>query len=150
MTLTLTYDLDLQSPAIRHDLLVCRRSRSKIIRFERQENIQMDGQTDGGDCITWLTNAVNMWLTVWRSNKSVSTSKLNLDVITTPICQLTGGHSEEWRPPFFCHVQVLGKLWHCARPLQTDMEPSCRRKKESALFGTDSLFAVPVSPILHL
>ena len=49
MTLILTYDLDLQSPAsYDHDLLTSRSSRSMVSLFLRQSgNKQMDGRTDG-------------------------------------------------------------------------------------------------------
>ena len=57
---TLTYDLDIQSSATYgHELLRCKRSRSTVSRFQRQNgNKRTDGHADGGDYITCLANAV--------------------------------------------------------------------------------------------
>ena len=64
----LIYDFNLQSPAsCGHALLTCKRSRSTVSRFRRQSaNKRMEtriggrteGQTDVGDCITSVANAV--------------------------------------------------------------------------------------------
>ena len=54
--LTLTYDLDLQSPASSiHDLLTGKSSRSTVSRFAK---IEWNRQTDWGDCITSRANTV--------------------------------------------------------------------------------------------
>ena len=57
MTLTLTYDLDFQSPAsYGHDLLTC------IVQGQRsvgsEDRVETNAQTDVGDCITSLANAI--------------------------------------------------------------------------------------------
>ena len=60
MSLTLTYDPDLQSPAsYGHNLLTCKSSRSAISRFRRYSGNKLtDGQMDVSDCITSLANVV--------------------------------------------------------------------------------------------
>ena len=55
--MTLAYELDLQSPAsYGHDLLTRKSSMSAVPKMSG--NKRTDGQTDGGDCITSLANAV--------------------------------------------------------------------------------------------
>ena len=55
MTLTLTYDLDLQSPAsYGHPQANVQGQRS----VGSEEKVGTNGRTDGGDCITCRVNAV--------------------------------------------------------------------------------------------
>ena len=55
MTLTLTYDLDLQSHvSYGHDLLV--QSQRSV---GSEDRVETNGRTDGGDCITCHINAVS-------------------------------------------------------------------------------------------
>ena len=57
MTLTLTNDFDLQSPAsYGHDLIACKSSMSTVSWFQRQNG---NKRTDEGDCITYRVNAVD-------------------------------------------------------------------------------------------
>ena len=62
MTLTLTYELDLQSFASCGHAVVMSLSRAKVKVHDQSvpktEWKQTDGQTDGVDCITSLANAV--------------------------------------------------------------------------------------------
>ena len=61
-----TFDLDLQcQESCGHDSYICKRSRSKVAQFKRHR-VKTNGRTDGGDCITWLVNAV-----VTRSSANV-------------------------------------------------------------------------------
>ena len=53
--MSLTYDLDLRSPvtvSYGHDLLTCKSSKSV------SSEVETNGQTDGGECITSHVNAV--------------------------------------------------------------------------------------------
>ena len=57
--MTLTYDLYLQSPAsYGHDLLTRKSSRSVGYEDTVETKRETGEQTDGGDCITSLPNAV--------------------------------------------------------------------------------------------
>ena len=68
MTLTLTYDLDLQSPAsYGHELRLSKSSMSTVSIGSKIEWKQTDGQTEGGDCITSLTNAVGKMCLAFRT-----------------------------------------------------------------------------------
>ena len=56
MTLTLTYDPDLQSPvSYCHDLLTCKSQQS----IGSEDRVETNGQTDRGDRITSLANTVD-------------------------------------------------------------------------------------------
>ena len=65
--LDLTYDPDLQSPAsYNHKLLQKFKGQQSVPKIEWK---QITGQTDGGNCITFLANAVNnhlQSLKTWR------------------------------------------------------------------------------------
>ena len=58
MTLTLTYDLDIQSSAgYGKDLFACKVQCQRSLGSE--DKVETNGRTDGGDSITSHANAVN-------------------------------------------------------------------------------------------
>ena len=71
LTHDLDHDPDLQYSASHgHDPITCKKSMSKVSWIQMDRDRQTDGQTDRGDWITWLANAVG--------NYTRATEKLNL------------------------------------------------------------------------
>ena len=72
MTLNLSYDVDLQSPAsYGHDPLTqkFKVNGESVPKVEwKQTDGRIDGHTDGGVCITSLANAVGKYYLYYRHN----------------------------------------------------------------------------------